>query len=627
MKFLCPNCKAKYQISDEKIAGRTLKMDCRRCNHPIVIRGDKSASKEAASRSSRPSASSPSGRRRGSSVGGSGVGPAPSRSSRSALGADFRKNAGQAPAAQKPTALDQWYVAINDVPVGPMKRGEIANKIAAGAILGSSLSWREGFDDWRELKNIPELAALLTKARPAPPKPAFPTPGRGLGNRGPARPARPPSSARSQPTRPLGGSESNRAAARGNVVPIGGRLGAAAAPALDDLPQNDFDDEPTRVGAAVDFEAMEREAREQEEAERQARERAAAEAAAADAAQQQAAQQAQQEEEARRKPAGVAFGGDSDVFDPFASQAGMGAAGSSPGAAPAPGLGPTPGAFHAPPAESPTAAAVPVERRRRAIPIGAWIAIAGAMAFGVALAVMVGSQLLRQPAQPAVAVNEPTAPTEPQGPAEPTLDTEVPETPPDEAEETPEGAPDEGGEEEGGEEAATEAPSTQRGGTTQRGGGTSRGTSSATPSSAGTGGTGGGAAATKRPDPRFDRFADDSAGPAPIGTPTRGVLDERRERSTSTLNADQIRSVVNRERAGVTRCYETAARQSGRAPAVRVDVDVTVGGSGTVTQARARGQAFGNLHECIERSVRRWRFPSSGGQTQTSIPFVFQGRE
>ena len=44
MKFLCPNCKAKYQISDEKIAGRTLKMDCRRCNHPIVIRGDKSAS-------------------------------------------------------------------------------------------------------------------------------------------------------------------------------------------------------------------------------------------------------------------------------------------------------------------------------------------------------------------------------------------------------------------------------------------------------------------------------------------------------------------------------------------------------------------------------------------------------
>src|SRR6478736_5621873 len=40
MKFLCSNCKAKYQIPDEKIAGRTLKMDCRRCNTPITIRGD-----------------------------------------------------------------------------------------------------------------------------------------------------------------------------------------------------------------------------------------------------------------------------------------------------------------------------------------------------------------------------------------------------------------------------------------------------------------------------------------------------------------------------------------------------------------------------------------------------------
>ena len=31
MKFLCSNCKAKYQIADEKVAGRTLRMTCRRC--------------------------------------------------------------------------------------------------------------------------------------------------------------------------------------------------------------------------------------------------------------------------------------------------------------------------------------------------------------------------------------------------------------------------------------------------------------------------------------------------------------------------------------------------------------------------------------------------------------------
>ena len=39
MKFLCDNCKAKYQIPDEKVAGRTLRMTCRKCGNDILIRG------------------------------------------------------------------------------------------------------------------------------------------------------------------------------------------------------------------------------------------------------------------------------------------------------------------------------------------------------------------------------------------------------------------------------------------------------------------------------------------------------------------------------------------------------------------------------------------------------------
>lgn len=37
MKFLCPSCKAKYQIADEKVIGRTVKMKCRQCGHVIEI--------------------------------------------------------------------------------------------------------------------------------------------------------------------------------------------------------------------------------------------------------------------------------------------------------------------------------------------------------------------------------------------------------------------------------------------------------------------------------------------------------------------------------------------------------------------------------------------------------------
>ncbi|MFW5875780.1 MAG: zinc-ribbon domain-containing protein, partial [Myxococcota bacterium] len=48
MKFLCHHCKSKYQIADEKVAGRTLKMKCRKCGHDIIIRGDEGASSKPA---------------------------------------------------------------------------------------------------------------------------------------------------------------------------------------------------------------------------------------------------------------------------------------------------------------------------------------------------------------------------------------------------------------------------------------------------------------------------------------------------------------------------------------------------------------------------------------------------
>src|SRR3954467_11338626 len=38
MKFLCPNCKAKYQIGPEKLVGRRIaKIRCRKCDYRIQI--------------------------------------------------------------------------------------------------------------------------------------------------------------------------------------------------------------------------------------------------------------------------------------------------------------------------------------------------------------------------------------------------------------------------------------------------------------------------------------------------------------------------------------------------------------------------------------------------------------
>src|SRR5690349_6551852 len=120
MKFLCSNCKAKYQIADEKVAGRTLRMTCRQCKQEIVIRGDAPA---RASVTAHGQLSQP-------------IVPPPAPSP---LAADFQRQlgAGGRPSLAPPPPpllLDAWHVAINDVPVGPMRREDVARRVASGAV-------------------------------------------------------------------------------------------------------------------------------------------------------------------------------------------------------------------------------------------------------------------------------------------------------------------------------------------------------------------------------------------------------------------------------------------------------------------------------------------------------------
>jgi hypothetical protein len=98
-----------------------------------------------------------------------------------------------------PPLFDAWHVAINDVPVGPMRREDVARRVASGAVGPDSLAWREGLDDWLPLRQIPELSALLGTSMPAP---------------APFVPALP--------------------SQRSDMSPMGGRAGAAPAFSLED---------------------------------------------------------------------------------------------------------------------------------------------------------------------------------------------------------------------------------------------------------------------------------------------------------------------------------------------------------------------------------------------------------
>jgi hypothetical protein len=172
MKFLCRNCKAKYQIADEKVAGRTLRMTCQQCGEPIVVRGPAkqttgplrpvtAASLQAPAPAFAPQAVSAQALAP-QAIGAKATGPA--------LVAELGRHV--PPPAVAPAPQEEWHVAINDAPVGPLRRDEVQRRIAQGIIHRESLAWREGMDDWMQIKHIAELAALFAAPAPLAPPPA-----------------------------------------------------------------------------------------------------------------------------------------------------------------------------------------------------------------------------------------------------------------------------------------------------------------------------------------------------------------------------------------------------------------------------------------------------------------------
>lgn len=596
MKFLCPQCKAKYQIADEKIEGRTLRMKCRRCEFEITVRGDGLAASEDSQAGQPPTGSSP-GRlqspKLGQRTGGSSVGPAPRRPSAhpsarlqppSALGADFRRQGVTAPpppsSQRPPSVLDQWHVSIQDVPVGPMKREELARKIGAGAVTGDSLCWREGFDDWRPLKDIAELAPLLRKSTP-PPGLAPQRPGAPVSARPGQRPSGPaPRGPQASRTPSTPGLRTAPAAARSNVVPIGGRMGASAAPAMDELDTFDDTAEPTRVAANPfdEIQALE------------------AQAKASPA-------QGSFPPIASAPPQAAPSDGSALVFGSIPPAAAVPNIPASPMVQPPAAMAPM-AAMAAPAApSSPSLPPVIIDRRRASggLSVAAWIAIVASGCFGITLAVVIGTRLL---------ADKPTERTTAQaatdtGPRqlEAQVDLNLQDTP---AATTPTAA------------TPTETPlSAQLRG--NNGGGARRPATAGgapTPAATAAAPAGGGRQLSASEQALLDRMEGDNATFRPA---TRTNNDDAPAAGGAEMSAEQLRSVINRERPSVQHCYEVAARQTGSQETMRVNIHFVAAGGGRAQTVEATGGPD-ILNRCIEAAVRRWRFPGAG---EATLPFVF----
>ncbi len=98
---------------------------------------------------------------------------------------------------------------------------------------------------------------------------------------------------------------------------------------------------------------------------------------------------------------------------------------------------------------------------------------------------------------------------------------------------------------------------------------------------------------------------------------------ETSQSSNKPLDGDGVRATVTTNKPRLQRCYERAIRGQQSPPSVRLDVTVTVAASGRVKAVSADGSGPGGLAECIEASVRRWRFPASSEGGPAKFPIVF----
>lgn len=234
--------------------------------------------------------------------------------------------------------------------------------------------------------------------------------------------------------------------------------------------------------------------------------------------------------------------------------------------------------------------------RRRGLPIGAWIAIAGAGAFGISMAAMLGSRWLGQ--------------TTPQGtPSSGESPAVAPPTTPSAPVVVPD--PSVGGSTDSVEQPdPTEVPVN----------GTKRSPRS---------GSSGGPATTGGPTKTLtaeelaliERFQGQGTGPAKIRVGNEQAAPRRG--NGEGLTEQQLRNVLGNNQPGLRRCYEISIRGLGNPPTVRLDVSVTIELTGRVTNVSATGGELSSLRGCVEAAVRRWRFPSSGADSQTRFPVLF----
>jgi len=120
MKITCQSCQSKYNVADEKVQGKIVKIRCRKCGATIVVNGNSGAG----------------------STNGSVVPQQPQQS---------------APA----DGGEQWHVNVGENDQRTMSMAELVDAYNTGVVTQETYIWTDGMDDWRPLSEVDAVVAAL----------------------------------------------------------------------------------------------------------------------------------------------------------------------------------------------------------------------------------------------------------------------------------------------------------------------------------------------------------------------------------------------------------------------------------------------------------------------------------
>ena len=128
MKITCQACQAKYNVADDKVQGKIVKIRCRKCGATIVAQGNGAGTNGTASR-----------------------GPTPPQGF---AGDDV-----------------QWHVNLGEGDPRTMTVRELIEAYNTGVVTHDTFIWTDGMDDWKPLSEVEPVVAALhaDAANDAPP--------------------------------------------------------------------------------------------------------------------------------------------------------------------------------------------------------------------------------------------------------------------------------------------------------------------------------------------------------------------------------------------------------------------------------------------------------------------------